>query len=76
MQISLSYAEQLITRIIAKTDMLAQFPMAGRMVPEYQDETIREVVEGNYRIMYEVLSATRLDITHVHHSARPLPPVS
>lgn len=72
MQISPAYAERMIERIIAKTDVLVDFPKAGRMVPEYHDENVREIIEGRYRIIYELIDFERIDITHVHHTARPL----
>ena len=31
-------------------------PLAGRMVPEFLRDDIRELIEGNYRIVYHVLS--------------------
>ncbi len=68
-----AYAERLIERLIARTDMLVNFPFAGRMVPEYQDAAVRELPEGNYRIIYEIINPTRVDITHIHPAARPLP---
>lgn len=43
MQFGPAYAERLIERLIARTDMLEGFPLAGRMVPEYQDPIIREL---------------------------------
>ena len=68
-----AYTERLIERLISRTDILLDFPLAGRMVPEYQDSSIRELPEGNYRIMYEIINPTRVDITHIHPAARPLP---
>ena len=31
-------------------------PLSGRMVPEFAREDIREIIEGNYRIVYQVLA--------------------
>lgn len=36
------------------TRNLANFPLAGRIVPEFDDETIREVFAYDYRIIYRV----------------------
>ncbi|HEX8350635.1 MAG TPA: type II toxin-antitoxin system RelE/ParE family toxin [Hymenobacter sp.] len=60
-------------RLITRTDMIASFPQAGRIIPEYQDEKMRELIEGRYRIMYELIDSERADIIHIHHTARPLP---
>jgi ABC-type uncharacterized transport system substrate-binding protein len=29
-------------------------PLSGRVVPEVGDDTVREVIHGNYRIVYRV----------------------
>jgi toxin ParE1/3/4 len=47
-------------------------PELGRIVPEKGDASIRELIEGNYRIIYEVKDPDRVEILLVHHSSRPL----
>lgn len=37
-----------------RAQQAAQFPNSGRIVPEYGQSSIREVVQGNYRIVYRV----------------------
>ena len=32
----------------------SDFPQIGRTVPEYGDETIREIIKGQYRIVYKI----------------------
>ena len=55
------------------TSYASRFPLAGRMVPEFQDTTIRELIRMNhYRIVYRVVNESRIDILTVHHSARIL----
>ncbi|MCH7911085.1 MAG: type II toxin-antitoxin system RelE/ParE family toxin [Candidatus Hydrogenedentes bacterium] len=48
------YASVLTARIIDAVERLGEYPNLGRMVPEYQDETLREVIVGNYRVVYRV----------------------
>jgi plasmid stabilization system protein ParE len=43
------------------------------MVPEYQDPDIREVLEGQYRVIYEV-TTTEIQVLAVIHGAQLLPP--
>jgi hypothetical protein len=43
------------------------------MVPEYQDPDIREVLEGQYRVIYEV-TASEIQVLAVIHGAQLLPP--
>ena len=59
-------------RITRKTQQLAQFPQFGAAVPEYEDESIRELLEHPYRIIYRV-SEDRIDILSIVHGARQLP---
>jgi mRNA-degrading endonuclease RelE of RelBE toxin-antitoxin system len=41
------------------------------MVPEVEDKTIRELILGNYRIIYKIYPS-RIDVLTVHHSERPI----
>jgi plasmid stabilization system protein ParE len=47
-------ALRLAAAIIARADQMADFPRSGRMIPEFQMEHLREVLEQGYRILYEV----------------------
>ena len=69
---SKKYARHQVFRIRQKTKVLDLQPFIGRMVPEINKESIRELIEGNYRIIYQVLDEKRIDILAIHHSARDL----
>jgi len=47
-------------------------PKVGRKVPERNDENIRELIEGNYRIIYELRGEERIEVLLIHHSSRTL----
>ena len=47
-------AEQFIRRLIDRAKILADFPNSGRIVPEYNSEEYRELIEAGYRIVYRV----------------------
>lgn len=47
-------------------------PYSGRKVPEINIDSVRELIFGNYRIIYFVASPSRIDILTVHHSAKRL----
>ena len=47
-------------------------PNVGRIVPELNSKTIRQLTEGRYRIFYRIVSRKRIDILTVHHSSRLL----
>jgi plasmid stabilization system protein ParE len=72
-QNSARYAQGLVDRITRKSKQLATMPYLGATVPEYEEETIRELIEQSYRIIYRV-RGDRVEILSVVHGARPLPP--
>ncbi|HEV8432703.1 MAG TPA: type II toxin-antitoxin system RelE/ParE family toxin [Thermoanaerobaculia bacterium] len=49
-----SYAATLVERTENAAASLFQFPHRGRVVPEYRDETIREIFVDRYRLIYRV----------------------
>lgn len=67
------YARRMVDRLTSRSKQIGRFPQSGRMVPEYHDVDIREVIEGPYRIIYRILSK-QIDVVAVMHSARLLPP--
>lgn len=46
-----------IERLIRRTDLLIDQPLAGRLVPEVPGRELRELIEGNYRIVYRINGA-------------------
>ncbi|HUU09988.1 MAG TPA: type II toxin-antitoxin system RelE/ParE family toxin [Phycisphaerae bacterium] len=62
-------AALLVVRLIEATDRLAQFPDSGRVIPEVSDPHCREVLVGNYRVMYR-LEGPQVWITGIVHGAR------
>lgn len=69
-------AESFGFRLMAKVDLLAQFPQIGRVVPEKQDENIREIILRPYRIIYRVLAENQVvAIARVWHGARGEPEI-
>ena len=65
------YADRFIEKLIERVDQLEKFPKSGRIVPEFAVATTRELIEGNYRIVYKI-SDEEVFIVRVHHSARQL----
>lgn len=69
-------AESFGFRLISKVDVLANFPRIGRVVPEENDENIREIILRPYRIIYQVLPAQQVvAIARIWHGARGEPEV-
>lgn len=69
---SRKYARLQVERLKERTQILYTHPQSGRIVPEMGDENIRELILGNYRIVYRILSINLIHILLVHHSARDL----
>ena len=65
------YAQEFAQRILAAVEVLAEYSQAGRIVPEFEDVSLRELPHGHYRIIYEVGQAT-VSIPTIHHGARIL----
>jgi plasmid stabilization system protein ParE len=68
---SLTYAKAVVRKIFASTRMLEQFPRAGRKVPEFDDENIRELFVYSYRIIYAVEN-DQVTVAAVIHGKRML----
>lgn len=66
------YAILQIRKIKERVQILRTNPNAGKANPESQNESIRELIEGNYRIIYELVSQAEINILLVHHGARAL----
>ena len=65
------YAAIFAKRMNAIIKDIPPFPKAGRIVPEYRDENLREKIYGNYRIIYR-LKGEFIEIIAICHSARLL----
>ncbi len=68
-QDSLFYAQQTVEKIFEKVVPLEKYPLLGRIVPEFNNQQVREVIMGNYRIVYRI-NKKHISIVRVHHSAR------
>lgn len=69
---SIRYASITVSRLYQRAQPIAINPFLGRIVPEYNIKTIRELIEGNYRIIYRIKNKTQIDILRVIHTARLL----
>lgn len=65
------YAEFFVEQVFEKADQLERFPRMGRMVPEIEDEAIRELIYRDYRIIHIVdPDEEEVAVLTVIHSAR------
>ena len=57
--------------LIAETERLLEFPESGRMVPEYSNTLIREIIFRPYRIVYRIdHESKRCESARIWHSGR------
>ena len=69
---SLQYAEEQVRQFFIKSKFLEKHPWFGRDVPEIGISSIRQILCGNYRIIYEVASQRQVVILTIHHQSRLL----
>ena len=62
------YALRTVDRITRNSEQIAEFPLSGRRVPEYDMDQIREVFLTPYRIIYHIKS-DQIDVIAVIHGA-------
>ena len=67
------YARLFVSKVINAVDRLELFPERGRIVPETDNPSIREVLLGNYRIVYRYRSDV-VELLTVYHGSRLLDP--
>lgn len=66
---SAAYAAAVVKKILDTTRNLSRFPLAGRIVPEFGEENIREKLIYSYRIIYRIQGET-ITIAAVIHGKR------
>lgn len=72
-QDSARYADRQVQRFYQEVERLARFPLSGRMVPEIALYSVREVIIGNYRMMYRLLETDIVEVMIIHHGKRRFP---
>lgn len=55
-------------RVFASTDRLPRFPRSARIVPEVGREDVREILVGDYRVIYRLLPHENEVMTVIHGS--------
>ena len=66
------YARGMVERIFVRSEQLSSQPRLGPIVPEFEEETLRELFEAPYRIIYRITDQ-QIDIVAVVHARRRLP---
>lgn len=67
-------AERFVRSLFQVVERVAEYPESGRIVPEFGEPTIREVIRRPCRIVYRLNPGNRtVEIVRVWHGARGTP---
>ncbi len=67
---SIFYAERFIKSLIHSTSKLENFPLSGRIIPEFEQQELREIIFKDYRIVYRISEMQDIKILSVIHANR------
>jgi addiction module RelE/StbE family toxin len=67
------YATAVARELIAAARSITTFAERGRMVPEYDDATVRQLIVRRYRLVYRV-KPDRVEVLRIIHGAQQVPP--
>ena len=67
-----SAAEKWINTVFSKVEQLKSSPEIGRVVPEIRNDQFRDLIYGNYRIIYHI-EKTQISILTIRHGKQILP---
>ena len=63
-------------KIFQQVEQLTNFPESGRIVPEFDDPVIREIIRKPCRIIYRLKSQSHIvEIVRIWHAARGVPEI-
>ena len=69
-------SSRFIKSIFQNIEQLIDFPESGRIVPEFDDPCIRELIRKPCRIIYRIKShGNIIEIARIWHAARGLPQI-
>lgn len=58
--------------VFDRCEQLRSHPKSGRIVPEFGRPEVRELIHGNYRLIYEV-KTKQIDMLTIWHTSQELP---
>ncbi len=67
-----SLAEKWVNTIFSKVEQLRSSPEIGRIIPEIRNEQFRELIYGNYHIIYRI-EKKQISILTIRHGRQILP---
>lgn len=76
LEFSETFSSSLVDQIFDKETLISRHPEIGRVVPELNNQHVREIIFRNFRIIYVIFDSSRATILTVHESSRPLSSIS
>ena len=67
-----SAAEKWVNTVFSRVEQLKSSPEIGRIVPEIKNSQFRELIYGNYRIIYRI-EKKQISILTIRHGKQILP---
>ena len=64
------YAQIQVDDFFETAKILEIFPEAGRIIPEMNKPSLRELIVGFYRVIYKIKTPDRIDVLTIYHSRR------
>lgn len=68
------YAQKVVLAIVEKSEILKDFPNMGRIVPERNEERIREIFIYSHRMIYQI-NLDSVEILALIHSKKDFPSI-
>jgi addiction module RelE/StbE family toxin len=69
---SIRHADEMVKRLYESISILETHPRIGRIVPELQNNNIRELIREKYRIIYKLVDDDYVRVITIRHSSRLL----
>lgn len=69
---SIKYATITVEELFNSVDILEKHPRGGSIIPEFNDDSLRQLIRKGYRIVYRIIDEHRIDILTVHSCFRLL----
>jgi plasmid stabilization system protein ParE len=66
------YAREFSDRLFERIEKLETFPKSGRIVPEFNNDLIRELIMGKYRTVYRIYKPTKIIVLRIIHGSKLL----
>mgnify|MGYP000096119233 CR=1 FL=1 len=70
--VATNFSLKLVDQIFEKEKLIANHPEIGRIVPEVNNSSVRELIFRNFRIIYLIFDTEQITIVTIHESSRPL----